>query len=207
MITDTEARRIADQWHGGGGTALYAFASTGAIDTARADHSIWLEITNTLNDIENAGEYADADRHVNELFELRNYIMHHETRGPVPGWADLTWQSPRKDTTMDANTVRRIFFDAGLAYAASNAGSDGQYDTADEYARQIIRELDKQLAPTSESSLLGLALDDLKAITEHSLSWWAKIYAKAIDLFDAEDHVAYDTLCLDVYEGNGDRYQ
>ena len=108
---------------------------------------------------------------------------------------------------MDANTVRRIFFDAGLAYAASNAGSDGQYDTADEYARQIIRELDKQLAPTSESSLLGLALDDLKAITEHSLSWWAKIYAKAIDLFDAEDHVAYDTLCLDVYEGNGDRYQ
>ena len=108
---------------------------------------------------------------------------------------------------MDVTTIRRIFSDAGLAYAVCNADPASQYDTADEYARQIIRELDKQLAPTSESSLLGLALDDLKAITEHSLSWWAKIYAKAIDLFDAEDHVAYDTLCLDVYEGNGDAYQ
>ena len=108
---------------------------------------------------------------------------------------------------MDVTTIRRIFSDAGLAYAVCNADPASQYNTADEYARQIIHDLDKQLAPTSESSLLGLALDDLKAITEHSLTWWARIYAKAIDLFDAEDHVAYDTLCLDVYEGNGDRYQ
>ena len=91
MITDTKARKIASEWHGGGGTALYAFASTGAIDTARANHDLWQEITDNLNDIANAGRYEDADRHVNELFDLRNYIMHHEARGPVAGWTDLTW--------------------------------------------------------------------------------------------------------------------
>lgn len=110
---------------------------------------------------------------------------------------------------MDATTIRRIFSDAGIAYAVSSAGSADQYDTAEQYARQIIHELDKTLAPTSESSLLGLCLDDLhtqKTSTE-TLTWWARIYARAIDLFDDGSQEAYDQLCTDVYEGNGDRYQ
>jgi hypothetical protein len=31
MIRDTTAQRIAADWHGGGGSKLYQFASTGAI--------------------------------------------------------------------------------------------------------------------------------------------------------------------------------
>lgn len=80
MITDTEARRIASSWHGGGGTALYAFASTGAIDTARADHDI-------KNEIQTCYFYPDD---MPGLRSLLAYVVHHGKRGPVPGWADLT---------------------------------------------------------------------------------------------------------------------
>ena len=48
MITDNEARNIAAQWHGGMGTALYAFASTGAIDTGRDDHNLEQEVWTEL---------------------------------------------------------------------------------------------------------------------------------------------------------------
>jgi len=87
MITDTEARRIADQWHGGGGTALYAFASTGAIDTARSGHFIYREITETI-DTERRSQQGIA---TDDLRSLIEYIDYHGPRGPVPGWNNLTW--------------------------------------------------------------------------------------------------------------------
>lgn len=98
MLTDTEARKIASEWHGGGGTALYAFASSGAIDTARPDHCAFAEVLDALRaelgfargqawpslDVaRNAPDYG-------ELGELLSYIGHHGTRGPQPGWADLS---------------------------------------------------------------------------------------------------------------------
>ncbi len=45
MLTDLDARKIACEWHGGQGSALYALCSTGAIDTGRADHDVQEEIT------------------------------------------------------------------------------------------------------------------------------------------------------------------
>ena len=91
MITDTESRKIASEWHGGGGTALYAFSSTGAINTARADHDIIAEI----NDCRPDGES------ISELWKLVGYVYANSstnpdddediTRGPVEGWSKLPW--------------------------------------------------------------------------------------------------------------------
>lgn len=85
MITDTEARKIASEWHGGGGTALYAFSSTGAIDTARANHDIRQEI---LNDFASTVPGSDDAKN---LIDLLKYTVDHRTRGPVDGWSSLTW--------------------------------------------------------------------------------------------------------------------
>lgn len=91
MISDTEARRIASDWHGGGGSALYAFASTGAIDTARADHDIAHELTETAkSESRIAPEQRDDPAGFTNLINLRTYCRRHGKRGPVPGWADLT---------------------------------------------------------------------------------------------------------------------
>lgn len=77
MITDVEARRIACDWHGGGGSALYALCSTGAItdDTAR-------ECRNTM--ATNGEVYGD-------LLDVIDYCQEHGTRGPVPGWHESSW--------------------------------------------------------------------------------------------------------------------
>jgi hypothetical protein len=91
MITDLDARRIASEWHGGGGSALYAFASTGAIDTAYWSHSITDEIWRCLrNDVESRSleEQIPALR---DLTALLAYVDHHAERGPVAGWGKLTW--------------------------------------------------------------------------------------------------------------------
>lgn len=89
MITDTEARKIASSWHGGGGTALYAFVSTGAIlDDAFARSGILTEIDfDILMDDEQPITEADAT----DLDNLRTYCQKHGPRGPQPGWNDLTW--------------------------------------------------------------------------------------------------------------------
>jgi hypothetical protein len=84
MISDTEARRIASDWHGGGGTALYAFASTGAINTTRADHDIENEVLGCVN-----GALSQQDK--TDTLKLLAYINTHEDRGPQPGWSDLAW--------------------------------------------------------------------------------------------------------------------
>ncbi len=89
MISDTEARRISSEWHGGGGTALYALSSTGAIDTARADH----KLNGEINDCVYALPKTQPERRTqgDELHELRMYVYEYGPRGPQPGWSDLTW--------------------------------------------------------------------------------------------------------------------
>ncbi len=87
MISDTEARKIASEWHGGQGTALYAFSSTGAIDTARADHDATAEVADLIWAIP-----AETDeRNANELRDLERYVNANGPRGPQEGWGDLTW--------------------------------------------------------------------------------------------------------------------
>ena len=96
MITDTEARKIASDWHGGQGSALYAFSSTGAIDTARDDHNLYQEISDAIGSIQKQAaqqsigmpEYRRSSR---QLFGIRDYILEHKARGPVEGWSKLTW--------------------------------------------------------------------------------------------------------------------
>jgi hypothetical protein len=84
MITDTEARRISSEWHGRGGSALYALASTGAIDTARDDH-------NTLAEISESWFTDLAPEEWRELAALNTYVFKIGKRGPIEGWGTLTW--------------------------------------------------------------------------------------------------------------------
>ena len=90
MITDIEARKIASEWHERKGTTLYAFTSTDAIDTARSDHDIDAEIADCETALSEASslERGEEDE---EVACLRHYVKHHGKRGPVNGWAKLTW--------------------------------------------------------------------------------------------------------------------
>jgi hypothetical protein len=85
MLTDAQARTIACSWHGGGGSALYAMCSTGAIDTARSDHDTRGEVVILLWSEDD--EMADDD--YQKMQELEDYILLRGKRGPVPGWAKL----------------------------------------------------------------------------------------------------------------------
>jgi hypothetical protein len=84
MISDRQARQIASEWHGGQGSALYAFASTGAIDTAWEDHDIRQEIRPLR---EHSPNFTEYDR----LTKLLKYCDFYGPRGPVDGWSDLHW--------------------------------------------------------------------------------------------------------------------
>lgn len=92
LLSDLDARRLASAWHGGQGTALYAFASTGAIDTARPDHDLDAELCICL-----APASADLVRTIPGQSErtsvqlLRLYSRHHGPRGPQAHWHELVW--------------------------------------------------------------------------------------------------------------------
>jgi hypothetical protein len=86
MISDQEARRIACGWHGGGGSALYALCSTGAINTARDGHDAYGEAQNAI--YVNFGEASNRD----DLLALRSYIVANGPRGPVDGWGAMPWE-------------------------------------------------------------------------------------------------------------------
>lgn len=78
-IDDLTARVIASQWHGGQASALYAFASSGAITHA----DVWGEV---------AGDYASASAFDRRALDcLGTYLLHAGQRGPVRGWSDLHW--------------------------------------------------------------------------------------------------------------------
>lgn len=90
MIGHAQARRIACEWHGGGGSALYALCSTGAIDTARADHDLVAEINDNIQAERNTLPTERADpMGLTNLVNLRTYVRKHGKRGPVEGWSHL----------------------------------------------------------------------------------------------------------------------
>lgn len=84
MNNDTRARKIASEWHGGGRSAMYAFCSTGAIDTARHDHNLLDEVNACYPSAHNDDDFQDIEW-------LTLYVREHGTRGPVDGWGNLHW--------------------------------------------------------------------------------------------------------------------
>lgn len=85
-ITHLQARVIANAWHGGQGTALYAFASSGAI----ISDANYPEYTPLLDEI-SAEQAVQDGTHWRELDALRAYVAHHGPRGAQPGWSELSW--------------------------------------------------------------------------------------------------------------------
>lgn len=81
VITNLEARVIASQWHGGQMSALYSFASCGAIRDDLSDECRYTFHTS----------YSDASDSPRELLALRDYVNFYGLRGPVEGWSQLHW--------------------------------------------------------------------------------------------------------------------
>ena len=81
-ISDTTARIIAAQWHGGQSSELYAFVSTGAI-TPELRPEYWnAELLQT---------YQSATLDEREHLDwLGNYFLRLSPRPPVAGWAEKT---------------------------------------------------------------------------------------------------------------------
>jgi hypothetical protein len=82
MITDTQARKIACEWHGGGGSALYALCSSGAIIT---------DGYTTMMEIDDASRGPASPEDIDDLITLADYVMDNLGRGPVDGWSKLSW--------------------------------------------------------------------------------------------------------------------
>lgn len=76
-ISDTDAQRTASDWHGGGGSALYQFASTGAI------------VPGLLSEIDSCIAYdgcGGIETASDTLRGLRAYVETSGERGPVSDW-------------------------------------------------------------------------------------------------------------------------
>lgn len=73
-LTDTEARRIAAEWHGGMSSPLYSLASTGAIR-----ESVFREIAEDIDQATTAFDRWELDR-------LYRYAEEHGPREPLTGW-------------------------------------------------------------------------------------------------------------------------
>lgn len=80
-LTDLDARKLACDWHGGGGSALYALCSTGAMRQPALSAEL------------GRARYVNGDDAPNaaELRALAAYVDRHGPRGPVAGWSDLPW--------------------------------------------------------------------------------------------------------------------
>ncbi len=89
MIQHRTARRIASEWHGGGGSALYALSSTGAIDTAWTGHDAELEVLRCLDGDEFTAALLVGMPRTRERENLHNllaYVRHYGPRAAVAGW-------------------------------------------------------------------------------------------------------------------------
>lgn len=96
IITDGQARRIASEWHGGQGSALYSLVSCGAIQDG------------LLAEITRRRESPIGARHRFDLLALEKYVRSNSPddstpggddhqlfeRERVPGWADLWDDTP-----------------------------------------------------------------------------------------------------------------
>lgn len=78
LITPLQARVIASQWHSGQVSALYSLASCGAIREDCAE-----EVSRELR----VAGHDDAA----VLAALLLYVVSRGVRGPVTGWANLSW--------------------------------------------------------------------------------------------------------------------
>lgn len=75
---DLKARRLASEWHSGGGSPLYVLASTGAI------------VDGVLNEIQESMETTKLPEWM-ELYFLKEYCRYYGPRGPQEVWGQLTW--------------------------------------------------------------------------------------------------------------------
>ncbi len=80
MITDAQARVTAMSWHGGQGSKLYAFGSSGAIPQ---------DGTALIGEIRHARRNADTEASATALTDLERYLVFSAPCGPQPGWASL----------------------------------------------------------------------------------------------------------------------
>lgn len=83
VISDGQARRIASEWHGGMGSALYSFASSGAVDF----EWIMLEIRCELLNL-------DDETLRRELLALGKYVRSAGCRPKQGGWCRLWDDTP-----------------------------------------------------------------------------------------------------------------
>lgn len=94
-IDDLTARIIASAWHGGQFAALYALASTGALDLYSDDRednsSAEEEIQHEMRIAQDEMRIATGGSaiHLPELVALYVYCTDRQDRGPVPGWSNL----------------------------------------------------------------------------------------------------------------------
>lgn len=79
-ITDTTARVIASQHHGGQSSALYSFSSTGRIDIDGMSAEL----------MQSAREYEEDTEVTTHLEALASYVLHHGEREAVEGWHQTT---------------------------------------------------------------------------------------------------------------------
>lgn len=87
VINDTTARVIASRWHMGQSSALYSFASTGAINLDALQAEMLANFTDP-----NA---TDDDRE--ELDVLGLYLLETGDREPVEGWHKATQWGARPE--------------------------------------------------------------------------------------------------------------
>lgn len=87
MLTDTQARKIASEWHGGQFTALYALSSSGAID--HNQEALDPKASPILAEITDCK--PEDDQSTGDLIGLLAYVIQNGPRGPVAGWSKLSW--------------------------------------------------------------------------------------------------------------------
>lgn len=78
------ARRIANEWHGGQGSAMCAFATSGAVLEGALAEEIRYELLHA--DVDVQGETA-----IDELTWLAEYVQMIPQRGPCSGWSEI-WE-------------------------------------------------------------------------------------------------------------------
>lgn len=82
LIDDHAARVIANMWHGGQASAVYAFVSTGTIDR----DGMLAELDRELGDVP-WHQITPEERE--NMLALRKYVERHGDRDQVAGWSDI----------------------------------------------------------------------------------------------------------------------
>jgi len=79
-LDDTTARMIAERFHGGQGSALYSFVSTGCVTTdaiVEVRAQIWKD-------------RIDEPINLDSLYPLQAYLQRHKNQPAQPGWNERT---------------------------------------------------------------------------------------------------------------------